>query len=207
MKRCLPAVIAAGVLLAGCSAPPQAPQSRQAQQEPHVAHAPQPRQPPPSRPGTGAAFNDTDVMFLQMMVPHHEQGITLARLAKEKATSGDIRTLAAAIESTQATELRAMAGWLRDWRQPPTAPADSHAAHGGMPQTSRTELDVLRTATGTEFDRQFGNVMIAHQDDAIQLARMEISTGTNPDARHLAGLIDRSRTAQIDQLLTFLGQR
>lgn len=146
-------------------------------------------------------------MFLQMMVPHHDQGITLVRLAKDRATTGEIKMLAAAIESTQATEVQAMAGWLRDWRQQPTAPADAHAGHGGMPETTETELARLRRATGTEFDRQFLNIMIAHQDDAIQLARMEIATGTNPHARDLADRIDRSRSAQIDQMLEFLGQR
>lgn len=196
MKHCLPAVIAAGALLAGCAATPQAAQAPQQAPQPQLAQEPAP-----------ATFNDTDVMFLQMMVPHHDQGITLVRLAKDRATTGEIKMLAAAIESTQATEAQSMSGWLRDWKQPSTAPADAHAGHGGMPETSGTELATLRRAAGTEFDRQFLNIMIAHQDDAIQLARMEIATGTNPHARDLADRIDRSRSAQIDQMLEFLGQR
>jgi uncharacterized protein (DUF305 family) len=47
-------------------------------------------------------------------------------------------------------------------------------------------------------------MMIAHQDDAIQMARMEESSGINPEARALAGRIDRSRTAQIQQMLALI---
>jgi uncharacterized protein (DUF305 family) len=33
----------------------------------------------------GADFNDTDVMYLQMMVAHHEQGIEMVRIAEKAA--------------------------------------------------------------------------------------------------------------------------
>jgi uncharacterized protein (DUF305 family) len=75
-----------------------------------------------------------------------------------------------------------------------------------MPGTSRAEIDVLKKATGTDFDRRFVNMMIAHQDDAIQMARSAAASGANPQARELARRIDTSRTAQIDQLLALLGQ-
>ena len=52
----------------------------------------------------------------------------------------------------------------------------------------------------------FLNMMIAHQDDAMQLARMETSAGVNAPARDLAGQIDRSRTAQIAQMLGYLAR-
>jgi len=145
------------------------------------------------------------MMFLQMMVPHHEQGIEIVRLAKDRATRADVKMLAAAIETTQATEVQTMAGWLRDWRKPPTAAPDSHAAHGGMPGTSAAEIANLGKATGADFERTFLNMMIAHQDDAIQIARMEVASGTNTQAKDLARQIDKSRTAQIQQMLKFLG--
>jgi uncharacterized protein (DUF305 family) len=160
--------------------------------------------PPPARPSGTGAFNDTDVMFLQMMVPHHGQGLTIVRLAKTKATSAEVRTLAAAIESTQAAEIETMSGWLRAWRQPGTANADAHAAHGGMPGTTAAEIYALKRTAGADFERRFLNMLIAHQDDAIQLARMEVSTGINQGARDLAQQIDRSRSAQIEQMLKLL---
>ena len=146
-------------------------------------------------------------MFLQMMVPHLEQGQTIVRLGAERASRPEVRTLAAAIESTQADEVTTMSARLRDWHQPAVAPVNAHSEHGGMPAITDTELAALRKTTGPDFDRRFLNLLIAHQDDAIQLARVETATGSDPDAKALADRIDRSRSAQIHQMLDFLGQR
>jgi uncharacterized protein (DUF305 family) len=182
-------LIAAGLLvLAGCSSP-----------APPASSAPATN----SNPGR---YNDTDVMFLQMMVPHLDQGISIVRLARDRAARPEVRTLAAAIETTQADEATTMATRLRDWRQPPTAPAGSHLDHGGMPDTTAGEIATLTRIAGPDFDRRFLNTMIARQDDAIQLARMESATGTNPETKTLAARIDRSRSAQIEQMLAYLGQ-
>jgi uncharacterized protein (DUF305 family) len=153
-----------------------------------------------------AAGNAADVMFLQMMVPHHEQGLTLVRLAATRAARPEVRMLAAAIASTQVTEAATMSGWLRRWGQPATGPAHAHAAHGGMPGTSAEELAALAGTAGTGFERAFLNLLIAHQDDAVQLARMELATGADPGVRDLAGRIATSRSAQISQLLGYAGQ-
>jgi uncharacterized protein (DUF305 family) len=178
-------IVAALLLLAGCGATAPAP-----------AAAPQ----------VSTSFNQNDVMFLQMMVPHLAQGQNIVRLAKDRASNQDLKVLAAAIESTQADELATMSARLRDWHQPPTAPVDAHSDHGGMPATTDREIAALRKITGPDFDRRFLNVMIAYQDDAIQLARVETATGTDPAAKALAGQVDRSRSAQIHEMLDFLGQ-
>jgi uncharacterized protein (DUF305 family) len=180
--------LAAGLLLlTGCSGAPAAEQA--------------------TPPAHGPGFNETDVMFLQMMVPHQEQGLTLVRLAADRAGREDVRVLAAAIETTQVDEIRTMSERLRQWQQPPTAPPNAHHDHGGMPDTTATEIKALRGMSGPEFDRRFLNTLIAHQDDAIQLARLETGTGTNPETRALAERIEQSRQAQIDQMLGFLGQK
>jgi uncharacterized protein (DUF305 family) len=153
--------------------------------------------------GSDRPFNPTDVMFLQMMVPHHEQGRQIAALAKQRLVRPELAMLAAAIESTQATEIAKMVGWLKSWGQPASADAGAHAAHGGMPGTSPEEITVVARASGADFERKLLNMLIAHQDDAIQLARMETSAGANPGARALAEQIDRSRTAQIKQLMAY----
>ncbi|WP_449064081.1 DUF305 domain-containing protein [Planomonospora algeriensis] len=156
---------------------------------------------------TGAArgFNSADVMFLQMMVVHNGQGVELARLARGRQVREEIGTLAAAIAATQETETAAMAGRLRGWGQPPTAPPDEHAAHGGMPETAGREIASVAEAAPADFERTFLNMMIAHQDDAVQMARSEAATGLHPEVRGLAGRIEASRTAQIERMLTLLG--
>jgi uncharacterized protein (DUF305 family) len=143
-------------------------------------------------------------MFAQMMVPHHAQGVAIVKLARSRAANAELKLLAAAIETTQAAEAQTMAGWLRDWRQPPTAAPGGHDAHGGMPATSQAEFTALAKAAGADFDRRFLHTLIAHQDDAIQIASMEVGAGVNAQCKALADRIVRSRKAQIQQMLALL---
>jgi uncharacterized protein (DUF305 family) len=185
-------VLAAVLLVAGCGTQPDAPDAVSAPAPIVGASA-----------GSGE-FNDTDVMFLQMLVPHHEQGIAIVKIGAEQATREDIKTLAKAIEVTQTEEATRMSGWLRDWKQPATADAAAHAAHGGMPGTTEQEMTRLRAKKGAEFDSDFLHTLIAHQDDAVQLARMETVSGSNPTAKAYATSVDESRSAQIKQMLAYL---
>jgi uncharacterized protein (DUF305 family) len=156
------------------------------------------------QPDTTLRGDPLDVMFLQMMIPHHEQGVEMVALAKDRAQDQDVRMLAAAIESTQATELNMMKGWLTRWGEPLTAPPDAHAGHGGVRRSDPEEIGRLKALHGKEFDQRLLNVMIAHQDDAVQLARWENGGGANGEVKELASRIEKSRTAQIALMRTFL---
>ncbi|MGP4024051.1 DUF305 domain-containing protein [Actinomadura sp. 3N407] len=153
----------------------------------------------------GRGFNATDVMFLQMMLPHQEQGVKLARLAGRRPVRPEVGTLAAAIETTQVAEAKRMQERLRAWRRPLRARAHEHAAHGGMPETTDAELAALERMPPDRFEREFLNLLIAHQDDAVQMARLETGKGEDAWTRRLAERVGRSRSAQIEQMLAILG--
>lgn len=157
-----------------------------------------------AQPDTMLRGDPLDVMFLQMMIPHHEQGVSMVALAKDRASDEDLRMLAAAIEPTQLTEVGTMKNWLTTWGEPLTAPPDSHAGHGGVRRTKPEEITRLEALRGKEFDQRLLNVLIAHQDDAVQLARWEAGSGAHGEVKELAGRIERSRTAQIDMMKRFL---
>jgi uncharacterized protein (DUF305 family) len=97
-----------------------------------------------------------------------------------------------------------MAARLRTWKRPPVARSHEHAAHGGLPETTDTELAVLKGAPDGRFERDFLNLLIAHQDDSVQMARMETGTGRDAWTRRLALNADRSRSAQIARMLVLL---
>jgi uncharacterized protein (DUF305 family) len=189
--------LTAVLLTAGCGTAPDAPAAGAAAPPSSAAAA-------PATGGVSGTFNDTDVMFLQMLGPHHTQGIEIVKIGAEKSTRAEIRTLAEAIRVTQAEEVTRMSGWLKAWKQPATADAAAHAAHGGMPGTSEKELAALRAKNAAEFDRDFLNTLIAHQDDAVQLARMETVGGANAQAKAFAKQVDQSRSAQLKQMLALL---
>lgn len=160
-----------------------------------------------SAPPPKTGFNDTDVMFLQMAVPQHEQGMELASLAAARASRKDIRDLAAAIAATQKSELDEMEEWLTKWRQPiaPDLDPAAHTGHGGMHGSDPAVVQVLRdTPDGAEFDTRFLNLLTGHQHGAVELAQLEVKDGYNVDARALADRIIRSRTAEIEQMGAYL---
>ncbi|WP_131763751.1 DUF305 domain-containing protein, partial [Actinomadura fibrosa] len=133
-------------------------------------------------------------------------GVRLARLARRHPVRPEVATLAAAIESTQLSEIGRMAARLRGWHRPPTADPHGHAAHGGMPETTDAELEALERTPPAGFERAFLNLLIAHQDDAVQMARMETGGGEDAWTRRLADAVERSRSAQITRMLAILGQ-
>ncbi len=80
----------------------------------------------------------------------------------------------------------------------------AHADHGGLPATGPEQIAALARTTGAEFETGLLNLLIAHQHNAVELARTELRTGLDPQIKELARRIERSRTAQIDQMLTML---
>ena len=161
---------------------------------------------PAATAAVSPGFNETDVMFVQMIVPHHRQGIAIAEIGAERATRADLRVLAGAIVATQKDEVARLEGWLRVWKQPATADPAAHAAHGGMPGTGAKEIAELRKVSAAQVDKALLDTLIAHQEDAVELARLETAGGENVNAVGYSRQVDQSRSAQIEQMLGYLGK-
>ncbi|GIF06952.1 DUF305 domain-containing protein [Actinoplanes siamensis] len=156
-----------------------------------------------------ATFNDADVMFASMMIPHHRQAVEMAGLAGGRAAGGDVKDLAAKIEAAQQPEIDTMTRWLTAWGHPMPAmnasgmPGMNASAmpgmdHGSMPGVmSPADMDKLAKATGAAFDKQFLTMMISHHEGAVTMARQEVAQGSNPDAKALAQKIITDQQAQI----------
>lgn len=190
----VPVAVPMAVLAAACGAVPAAPVT--GPPAPAVAPA-HPAAPAP--PGHDAA----DVMWLQMMVAHHGQGLEMAGLAGDRAASAELRTLADAVHVTQTDELATMTGWLTAWSEPAAVDAAPHvhADHGGLPATGPQEIAALTDASGRQFDAAFLPLFLAHQHSAVELTDLVTSDGGDPGVAALAGRIRDSRTDQVQLLL------
>ena len=152
-----------------------------------------------SAPSAGAAFNNADVQFAQMMIVHHQQALEMATLADTRASDAEVKKIATDIKNAQDPEIKTMTAWLTAWGQPTSAPGGHNMP--GMPgEMSEADMKKLEAATGTEFDREFARMMIAHHNGAIEMARQEQSQGTNPDAKALAATIEKAQTAEVAAL-------
>ena len=148
-----------------------------------------------------------DVMFVQMMIPHHEQAIEMSEILLAKdGMPAELRELAEQIAAEQGPEIERMRSWLRDWGMPEMGDmAGGHGGHGGMDgMLSETELDELRDAEGDEAVVLFLRQMIAHHEGAIDMARDVIDNGRHPDVRALVDDIIASQQAEIELMTEWL---
>ena len=58
---------------------------------------------------------DFDTHFIDMMVPHHEGAVAMAKDALQKAEHPEIKTLANEVIKEQESEIKQMQGWKTEW--------------------------------------------------------------------------------------------
>ncbi len=75
-----------------------------------------------SSSSAASAHDDQDVMFAQMMLPHHQQAVEMSDmlLAKGDGVDPDVAALAKQIKAEQAPEITQLTSWLRAGGSPPS---------------------------------------------------------------------------------------
>jgi uncharacterized protein (DUF305 family) len=73
-----------------------------------------------------------EVLFLQLMIPHHEAGVDMAKAVQERTRRREVRRLAEAMVASQETEIEAMRRLLAEVRgeSPPPSDARVHVGQG-----------------------------------------------------------------------------
>ena len=141
-----------------------------------------------------ANFNDADVMFLQMMYPHHAQAVEMAKLVPTRSQNQQVKDLAAAIEKAQAPEMQQMTTLLAGFGKPAPSATMSHSMPGLMTPQQMTELTGL---SGAAFDKMWLQMMVEHHQGAITMANDELKNGTNADAKKMAEAIIAAQQGEI----------
>ena len=146
-----------------------------------------------------------DVMFAQMMVPHHEQALEMSRIVTGKeGVPEDVRALAKRIESAQGPEIKRMQGMLATWGVTDAQHMD-HIGHAGMEgMLTEEQLQDLRDAEGPDAARLFLEGMIEHHQGAVEMARTQLEDGENPQARALAEDVVAAQEEEIAQMQDML---
>ena len=168
-----------------------------------------------------AAHNDADVMFAQMMIPHHSQAIEMSDmlLAKEGIPE-EVTALAEQIKAAQGPEITQLESWLEQWGEPTEMPETGNNDMPGMDEgmdegmdgmegmegmqmegmMSEEDMQALSDAQGTDAARLFLEQMIAHHEGAIDMAQTEIEDGQFPDAVEMARTIVDTQQQEIDTM-------
>lgn len=153
-----------------------------------------------------ADFNGADVIFAQMMIPHHEQAIEMSDMALITAVgaSEDILTLATNIKKAQDPEVAQMTSLLRTWGKALAADHSGmdHSTMTGMLSTE--DMEKLGALTGAAFEAAWVKGMIAHHEGAVEMAQDVLADGSNAEVRTLAQAIVDTQTAEIATLRALL---
>lgn len=165
-----------------------------------------------------AVHNDVDTGFLQDMRIHHEQAVTMSVVYRSLAATGTdlndaLQTLALEIQTHQSAETGRMVQLLRIFGAAETNESDrvmgwmGHAmAMDEMPGlASDAELDSLYRARGTEADRIFAELMLAHHEGGIHMAEFAAENARNPEVRALAESMVKAQTGEVAELERVLG--
>jgi uncharacterized protein (DUF305 family) len=155
-----------------------------------------------NRQSTSANYTGADIMFLQMMIPHHRQAVDISNLAMKSSKDAELLALAKKIAADQAAEIIQMKAWLKD------AGAGTDMGHsmegmGGM--LNDAELSALNAETGTKFDLLWLKGMTGHHDGAIHMTTM-IRDASNPDIKAFGEKVVLDQTAQIEQMKAMIAR-
>lgn len=164
---------------------------------------------PPMMNSSQEQFEQQDLMFSVMMIPHHQQAIDLSELAISKSDSERIRVLSEQIIAGQGPEIILMQRWLDESNEfdgmsnmmQSEALNQNGSMRSGMNgmggMASEADIELLATLSSPDFDALFLDLMIEHHLGAIDMVQM-IENSNNPEVQNLAGEIIRVQTEEIN---------
>lgn len=171
--------------------------------------------PPPTADTARPRHTTADARFMQGMMVHHAQAVTMAGLVPARSGSPDVRLLAERIDVSQKDEIAMLRRWLeRRGEAIPLLDADHehHDTAGGsvrMPgMLTPDEMARLEHATGVEFDRLFLQGMITHHEGALTMVAALFATSgaaQEPQIFDFASDVDASQRVEIRRMRAMLG--
>jgi uncharacterized protein (DUF305 family) len=134
---------------------------------------------PNATPGV-IEHSQADVAFMQGMIHHHQQALTMADWVPERTRSTSIRLLAQRMELSQQAEIDQMWKWLEARGVDPTDHTHKHVAMPGM--LNSRQLQRLKDAGGTRFDELFLRYMTMHHRGALTMVQQLVDEGGGAEA-------------------------
>lgn len=170
--------------------------------------------------------------FSRDMQTHHNQGVELALIIRDRTDDEAVRRLAYDITVTQGQQSGQMYAWLVLWdlsqagAEPSmawmTRAAASESAGAGsdhahdtghvagepMPGLATSDQIASLTATsGAQAERKFLTLMIAHHQGAVAMAEAVLARSDNSTVRAFATAVVASQESEIDLMTGMLAER
>jgi uncharacterized protein (DUF305 family) len=153
-----------------------------------------------------AYTGNADTDFARGMVPHHQGAVDMAKTELTYGTDPKMRWLANWITVMQNQEIAVMKRWLetRGYDAPVASPRLS--AVEGLKQAGEQMHHNMHIPYTNDTDLDFARGMIPHHAGAVEMARVEIAHGQDPELRQIAWGIIRSQQQEIGYMERWLGK-
>ena len=150
---------------------------------------------------SGSADGSVDRAFAQMMIPHHESAIEMAKIAQQRGESPFVKKLAGDIIRSQSSEIATLRAADKRLEAKGLKVGDLGMSQHMMGMDGDT--DMLNTAD--PFDPAFMKMMIPHHEGAVEMAKIEMTKGSDPELMELADKIVAAQESEITQMRDQLG--
>ena len=139
-------------------------------------------------------FNRADIMFMNMMIVHHDQAIEMADLAENRTNNTKILNLSEDIFEAQTSENQQMNEWMQQLGYNP----GNHHKMAGM--ATEEEMNQLKNSKGTEFNQLFAELMIEHHEGGIAMAQNFKQSGQNQQLKEMQQQMIDAQKEEIDKM-------
>jgi uncharacterized protein (DUF305 family) len=157
--------------------------------------------------------SNIDAHFIEQMIPHHQDAITMSKAAQTKAAKPEVKQLAQDIIESQQKEIDQMKVWYKDWygKEVPSGESammghnmmSGSSMHMGM-MGDQTDMERLENAA--DFDREFVREMIPHHQMAVMMAQMLKSGTSREEMKKLADDIISAQNKEIEMMRGWLNE-
>ena len=151
--------------------------------------------PAADRPTAAVAADATDVWFMQHLVPHLRQTVSVVVLLRGRIARPELARLAEATVRQSQAHLQLLQSWL-DQR----GLAPHGHSHQAVDQQPQSDLERLGGVPDARFDRAFAAVLAARCRAGDRLAAIELGRGSLPEVRLLARRLQAEDRRQLRQL-------
>ena len=151
-----------------------------------------------------------DIQFMTLMIPHHDQALTMSKMAPDRTNNKEVLEIAGRIEKSQADEIAFMRQWLSERGASLTSTEThehheaSHSGHNKMHgMASENQLSELKNSEATKFDQMFLKLMIAHHDGAIKMVkdlRDQPGSAYDSSLNEFASDVSNDQTVEIERM-------
>jgi len=146
---------------------------------------------------------DTDLDFVIGMIPHHKGAVDMANIVLKHGKDPEIRSLAQWIITAQETEIGMMESWKRGRFNPAAPRVETPEVKAYQVAMEKMHHAMMIDYTG-DADVDFVRGMIPHHQGAVDMALVELRSGSNREIHKLASDIISSQEQEIAVMKNWL---